>query len=309
MGPLEITLIVIAGITLLFTITTFIFGGIFFNVAFRRRKGDENFAETENHHDKNAPERKWLWSQNIEEINIVSYDKLNLKGYFIDNHGEKLAILVHGYHGRYYSLTKQAKFLFESGYSLLMINNRCHDTSEGKFMTMGKREVKDLHQWINLMIERNPNYKITLLGASMGAHIVMMMEGEKLPDNMTCIVADSGYSSLYDQMRFTYNQTKGHFKRYVVWAANVYSLLFYHFSFRNDTKNAFKKARLPLLILHGDKDNMVPYYNLEMNAMYLPKGLYYETLTFHGDDHLEGIKHHFDEYKDTVLNFVEQFNK
>ena len=172
---LIVVLIVISSLLLVGFLLFLIDGFIFFNLTFRRRIGDKDFAKNENPKEKNAPDRLWYFSNKIEELTLVSKDKLNLKGYFIKNpsNSNKLAILIHGYHGRYYSLVSQAKIFFELGYDVLSLNNRCHDTSEGKYFTMGKKEKEDVLLWISKMTKRNPDYKIALLGVSMGAHIAM----------------------------------------------------------------------------------------------------------------------------------------
>lgn len=305
---LVILLSVIGGITLLFWISVFIFGKIFFETSCRRRKGDEHFAETEPRKAKNAPDRKWLFSRNIEEITITSFDGLKLKGFFIKNDSNKLAITVHGYHGRYYSLSKQAQFLYENGYNLLMINNRCHDTSEGKVISMGKNEAKDLYQWMDLMIKRNPEYQILLFGVSMGAHIVMMTLNN-LPQNVKCAVEDCGYSSLYSQMIYTSGKNHVKSPKFASWCGNVYALVFHHFSFRNDTKNTLKDCKVPLLLMHGDKDNIVPFKNLDINASYVNPNVYKETHVFTDCDHCEQIKIKGEEYALVVNTFINKFIK
>lgn len=303
-----IALLIVIGVTLLFWILVLVVGRLFFKVSSLRRKDDENFAKTEPRKEKNSPERKWLFSQNIEEINLVSFDHLNLKGYFIKNKTNKLAILVHGYHGRYYSLTRQAKFLYEDGYNLLLINNRCHDTSEGSFISMGKFETKDLKQWVKLMINRNKNYEILLFGVSMGAHIVMMTLDENNP-NVKCVVSDCGYASTYAQMEYSCSLSKLKLTKFITWCGNVYSILFHHYSYHNNTKDSLKNSKTPILLMHGNIDTIVPFKNLEINSNNVNKDTYSEIHVFDGCNHCEQIKIKGEEYKEVVLNFVDKFIK
>lgn len=310
MHPLLIVLIAIAGSSLLFLIVVLCIGRYYFKTAFSRRKNDATFSEDEAPESKYSVERNWLWSNPIEELEITSFDKLKLKGYILPHQSDKLVILIHGYHGRYYSMTKQAKFLYENGYDILMINHRCHDSSEGKFFTMGKFECRDIKQWIELMVKRNPKYNITLFGVSMGAHIVMMMEGYILSPNVSSFIADSGYSSLYTQLvdTFAFNHPRW-ISRFVTFCGNLYCEVFHHFSFRDDTKNAFRKATIPTLFMASSKDSQVPPYNLEILLKQYPRKLYKKSIMFKGDDHLQSVHNQYDLYKDTVLNFIKEFNR
>ena len=82
---LLILIIVVSGIVgfcLLFFLSN---GMIFTHLTFRRRKGDKDFAKNEDPRFKKDPDRVWFFSNELEEITLNSYDKLNLKGYFINN--------------------------------------------------------------------------------------------------------------------------------------------------------------------------------------------------------------------------------
>ncbi len=303
-----IIFIVLLIISLLFFLIVILIGRFFYKSSCLRRKGDEHFADTEPRKEKNSVERKWLFSQYIEQLDLKSFDGLNLKGYFINNNSNKLAILVHGYHGRYYSLTRQAKFLYEDGYNLLMINNRCHDTSEGKFISMGKFETRDLKDWISVMIKRNPSYEILLFGVSMGAHIVMMSLNN-VESNVKCAVCDCGYASLFDQMMHSCSLSKLKMYKFITWCGSFYSLLFHHFSFHNNTKKSLSVSTTPILLMHGDIDTIVPFNNLEINANNVNNKTYKQIHIFEDCNHCEQIKKMGDEYKEIVTNFIDKFIK
>ena len=258
-----ITLIVIGGTLVLLFGLYLLDGFVLFNITFRRRPGDKDFAKNENPKEKNAPDRLWYFSQNPEELTIKSYDNLNLKGYYINNHSNKLAILIHGYHGRYYSLVSQAKVFIELGYDVLNINNRCHDTSEGRYLTMGEKESRDLMNWILFMISRNPNYQIVLYGISMGAHITMLTLGKRsLDSRVKCAIVDCGYYSLKDQLVFTLRANHYFWPKLHVNAGQFVAKVFYHFSFRK--VDDLDDCSLPIMFIHGNKDNYVPFVNLDL---------------------------------------------
>lgn len=301
----------VAGLLLiLFLIGVIHLGRIFYHVSFDRRKNDETFAQDENPEDKKKPTRVWFAQQKTEELEITSYDGLKLKGYLLDNHSNKLAIVLHGYRGRYYSNTAQAKIFYENGYDVFLPNNRAHDTSEGKQFSMGPKEVKDVLQWINFMIERNPKYQIVLMGISMGGHITMMTASRKeLPSNVKCFIEDCGYNYLRDELRYEVG-VRQHLKapKFITWCGNAYSLVFHHFSFNDNASKALKKCQIPGLFIHGDKDDYVPYSNLELNYNSLNEKVYKEKVTFEGAGHNQAMLQ-VSKYHDTLINFVNRFIK
>ena len=306
-----VVLLIVLGSLLLLLLAFFISNGIVYtNISFRRRKGDANFAENEDPKAKQAPDRLWFFSQSLEEIILDSYDGLKLKGYFINNHSNKLAILVHGYHGRFYSVTSQARIFFENGFDVLTINNRVHDSSEGKLITMGKRESKDVMDWIELMLRRNPNYQIALYGISMGGHIVMKTASKKnVNEKVKCVIEDCGYHSMKDELVLMTKKSPSPIPRTTVTFADLYSRLVHHVSFTYTIKKAFKNLKMPILIIHGDKDDYVPPYNAELNYDAVPDGVYKEKHIFKGAGHTQCVVNEKEKYARIVNEFVNKFIK
>ena len=301
---------VVALLLILFTIFAVRLGRIFYHVSFDRRKNDATFAEDENPEDKKKPSRVWFSNQKCEELEVVSKDGLKLKGYLLNNHSNKLAIVLHGYRGRYYSNTTQAKIFFEHGYDVLLPNNRAHDTSEGDQFSMGPKEVDDVLRWINLMVKRNPNYEIVLMGISMGGHITMMTVSNKnLPNNVKCFIEDCGYNHLREMMRFEVG-VRQHMKapKFITWCGETYCAIFHGFSFNDNASKALKKCQIPGCFIHGDRDDYVPFENLEKNYNSLSDNLYKEKVVFKGAGHNQAM-FQLDKYEETLINFVNRFIK
>lgn len=282
---------------------------VIFHITFTRRKGDEHFAENEDPRFKNAPDRVWYFSNKIEEIEMKSFDDLKLKGYFVSNSSNKLVIMTHGYHGRYYSLVSQARIFYEHGFDILNINNRCHDSSEGKYLTMGINEKKDLLDWINLMIKRNPNYEIVLFGISMGAFITLFTAAdEKIPANVKCVIGDCGYNSIKKQIASSLKGLKIPFLSFVVFLLGIHAKLFHHFSINYSLQKELKTLSIPTLLVHGEDDSIVPFENLKANYDSIPQGVYKEMHGFVAADHTRCVQFK-DKYEPIVIDFVNKFIK
>ena len=305
-----ILIIVFGSLLLLFILFFIINGAIFTKLSFRRRIGDKDFAENEDKSAKEAPDRMWLFSSKIEEINLISRDRLNFKGYFISNNSNKLAILVHGYHGRYYSVVSQARIFNELGYDVLCINDRCHDTSEGKYFTMGTFERIDTLEWIQLMLKRNPNYQIVLYGISMGGHIALQTSALKnLPQEVKCVISDCGYCSLKKQLVEATKQSPALFPTMVVNLAEVYSRLFYHFNYSNSLDKTLKNVKIPICLIHGTEDKYVRTQNMDEIYDSIPDGIHKEKHYFEGSRHTRSVVDNPKKYREIVKEFTDKFVK
>ena len=291
-----------------FIVFSLLLGFGYFNRVFRRKRNEFD-TKLVNHSKDDTPDKIWLKSLQNEEITMKSFDGLKLKGYYVDNNGStKVALIVHGYHGSWLSLASQARMFYEDGYSLLLINNRGHGTSEGKHFSMGTKETRDLLMWIDLLNARNREYRIVLFGVSMGGHIVMM-SADKLPFNVMCAVEDCGFTSLYRQMLYTSQITNAPLFRYSTFMTSLISIVFYHFSCHNNAKKTLPKSRIPFLFMHGDIDGIVPFKNIDRAESYFPKDIYHEKVVFNECDHCEQIKRQPDLYKEKLIGFVDKFVK
>lgn len=205
----------------------------------------------------------YLWYQKIpkEEITLKSYDNQKLKGIYIpsvDGTSTNLAIIVHGYHACSDDMIIIAKMYSDFGFKVLLINQRGHHGSEGKFLSFGHYEKYDLKKWIQFALRTyGSNDKILLHGVSMGAATILLTLGLNIPENVKFAVCDSGYSSLIKMMKVM-------LKPKVLWAfIPGLSLITYlsnrYFLESVNPKRAMTHSKVPLLIIHGQKDEMVPY--------------------------------------------------
>lgn len=202
----------------------------------------------------------WLKKQPYSTETIYSNDNLKLQGYQLLNKGSNnWVILAHGYKSSIKSMLYAAKKFYDEGYNILLIDQRSHGDSEGKYIGMGWLEKDDLSLWINHIINQDQNSNIVLYGVSMGATTVMMTTGIDLPINVKCAIEDCGYSSLEavfkDQAIKKYNI---HDTRVFI---GLYKLIKIKLGF--DVKeasaiNQLKKSKIPTLFIHGDNDLFVP---------------------------------------------------
>ena len=251
----------------------------------------------------------WLIKDsNYIDTYINSSDNLKLHAYEVKNENktDKWAIVVHGYTSEGKLLSSKAKHLYNMGYNVLVPDLRSHGTSEGNYIGMGWHDRLDIIDWINYIVKNNPNSEIALHGTSMGSATVLMVSGEKLPSNVKAIVADCGYTSVYDEFSYQLKQLFNlpafpimNFSDVVTHIRAGYCL--------NDASaiNQVKKSTTPILYIHGDKDDFVPYYM--MDELYNATNSEKEKLTIEGGEHANSDLVNPKLYWSTVNSFLEKY--
>ena len=257
---------------------------LFYNLALNANYSkDIIYAE---YNDKNLNDaQKWLEEKsNYSDKYIESYDKLQLHSYVVSQNSNKWAIVVHGYGGSGKLMSDKSKYFYDMGYNVLIPDLRGHGKSEGDYIGMGWKDRLDIISWINFIIKENPNAEIVLHGTSMGAATVLMTSGENLPSNVKAIVADCAYTSAWDEFSYqleTYLKVPSY---YILNVTNMVTKLKAGYSLKEASAlECVKKATVPILYIHGDKDKFVPYSMMDKlyDATNSPK----EKLTIEGGEH------------------------
>ena len=259
-------------------------GVLFYNLALNANYSkDIIYAE---YNDENLNDaQKWLEEKsNYSDKYIESYDTLQLHSYVVTQNSNKWAIVVHGYGGSGKLMSDKSKYFYDMGYNVLIPDLRGHGKSEGDYIGMGWKDRLDIISWINFIIKEDPNAEIVLHGTSMGAATVLMTSGENLPSNVKAIVADCAYTSAWDEFSYqleTYLKVPSY---YILNVTNMVTKLKAGYSLKEASAlECVKKATVPILYIHGDKDKFVPYSMMDKlyDATISPK----EKLTIEGGEH------------------------
>ncbi len=214
--------------------------------------------------DRESAERVW-YRKHRKSVFIKGEDGLRLYGWNLRQAGHRYAILCHGYGGEPEEMAPYANKFYHMGYSVLMPAAQAHERSDGKYYGMGWKERRHVVRWAESIAAVDADAEIVLFGLSMGAATVMMAAGETLPDNVKCIIEDCGYSSVLEEFAVRLS--------YMIPVLNA-PLLFltdklcriragYGFS-EASAAEQLKKAKLPMLFIHGEQDTFVPYAMLDL---------------------------------------------
>ena len=194
-----------------------------------------------------------------EHIYIESFDGLKLHGRYFNNPDSKnLIIFIHGVHATpFTNFAVHAKKALKEGYNVLLVDQRAHAKSEGKYITYGKSEHQDVLSWIDYVDKNKDIDNIYLYGISMGATSVCLASEKIDNPKVKALVIDSAYTTLEDLMKFlmkTYHAPEKMFMGPIKFLAKHKA----HICFDDfDTRKALANNKIPALFVHGTADNVV----------------------------------------------------
>lgn len=245
---------------------------------------------------------KNLMVKEYEDVYITSFDKLKLHARLFKNNSHKVAILCHGYRGASYrDFSGGATELINLNYNVILIDQRGHGLSKGHSITFGVRETKDLLSWIKFAKERfNKDMELILVGVSMGAHTVLNI-ADKVDKNIK-IIADCPYSS---PKAILCNSIKS--VKLPVWLfyplVNLSSIIFTHENMnKTSAYNSIRNSDNKILIVHGDKDSVIPYTDSQTLADSFKDKIQYEL--FPDADHGMSYVVDTERYQKIIRDFL-----
>lgn len=251
-------------------------------------------------------------SASKEDITLKSFDGLNLTSTLIMNEDptNKFIVLVHGVSICYVGSLKYFDIFYKNGFNVLIVNQRRHGKSEGKYSTYGFYEKYDVNMWIEYLKSRFGNDIILgLHGESMGAGTVM--ETIPLNDSIKFVIEDCGYSNFHELIGF---QITHAYKNRLVRKILRPSLIFANFFMKTKAKFSMKKivpidivssTSLPMMFIHGKEDYFVPWYMAVDLYKAKTKG-YKELYLVEGAKHAEALEVNKILYEKKIMTFIEK---
>lgn len=219
----------------------------------------------------NAAKGRWfemLDRNEIQHVLLKSNDNLSLTGYYWQakkNTSHNTVILVHGMYDSAAGMAYLAEEYHKKECNILSIDLRSHGESEGTKRTMGIRESEDLALWVEYIEKKSQVQKIFLHGVSMGGATVLLYAGNKIKKNTAVkgIISDSSYPSYTAVfLRLVQMIFKNSFVAHsIIWGASWGSFFntgIFFSEIRPD--KALNNIEIPVLLFHGEKDQLVPLF-------------------------------------------------
>ena len=264
---------------------------------------------------ENYPELK-SWTDSLQQAEalkdtfIYAPDKARLHAYYVaaPSPTSKTAVIVHGYTDNAIRMMMIGYLYNRSlGYNILLPDLRYSGLSDGDAFQMGWLDRKDVMQWMEVANEIfGDSTQMLVHGISMGGATTMMVSGEPQPAYVKCFVDDCGYTSVWDQFSKELKEDFG---------LPAFPLLYisswlcdwtkgWNFTEASALKQV-KKCRLPMLFIHGEKDDYVP--TRMVYELYEAKPEPKELWVVPGADHATSYKLNKEEYTQKVKQFTDKY--
>ena len=247
----------------------------------------------------------YLMSLPYEDLYIDSFDKIKLHARLFENKStKKVAILCHGYRGTAYrDFSGGAREFVEMNYNVILIDERAHGLSKGHSIAFGIKETKDVLKWIEYAKERfGEDIELVLVGISMGGATVLNL-ADKVDENVK-IIADCPYASIKEM--FLKDIEMLHLPKVILYPMlRLSALIFIHIDINKfDNYQTVRNRKSPILIIHGTKDSVVPYWMSQKLSETYPNIIRYEL--FEGAEH--GVSYMIDKkrYQRVVKDYLEK---
>lgn len=236
------------------------------NSTFAHKRNDRftHHGPLAQYHDKAAS--TWF-EESGQPVSLRTHDGLMLHGWRFDPDTTRpaahcYAICMHGYTGEPVEMAPWAYHYARRGFTVIVPAQRGHGDSEGRFVTLGYMEHRDLMQWVNAIVAHDPQARILLDGNSMGAATVLLACADpRLAPNVVAAVEDSAYAGLSSQLEMTVASllnAPAWTAKPVVACASLWNKLRLGFSFADVSPlNAVRHMRIPVLFIHGMDDTIV----------------------------------------------------
>jgi pimeloyl-ACP methyl ester carboxylesterase len=249
-----------------------------------------------------------LISPHYESITMQGFENTRLRGWFFPAPSNKLIILVHGItedrvNTGYYTVSL-AKELLEKEYNVLVYDSRAHGESDGKQITYGIKESRDIVNVVTFAKTKGfePQH-IGIIANSLGA-LSLLMASDQLQD-VGALVVDSPPVHLPVAINYAL-QKENHVPAlfnpgiYFVMKA-VYQVDVDKIQPLAHVKNAPNRT---FLLLHGKLDKSIPFsQSEELLQSANPES---QLVLFPNGGHIETYKNDPQKYRESVFPFLEK---
>lgn len=182
---------------------------------------------------------KFNFDQNFDEIKIKMKDGITIDGVlFKANNSRGLIFYLHGNAGSIDVWGKVAKTYTDLNYDVFLLDYRSYGKSDGQIN--GEQELfEDIQTAYDEIKKRYSEDKIVVLGYSIGTGLAAKLASTNKPH---LLILQAPYYSLTDLMSKSYPIIPTFILKYK-FETNIY----------------IKKCKMPVVIFHGDKDEVIYY--------------------------------------------------
>lgn len=211
--------------------------------------------------------KKWLktYEKNLFNVKIKN-DGFTLVGIYFDFGYEKSVIIIAGRSESCLYSCYFAEPYRKSGFNVLVIDNRSHGESDGKYNNVGYKEYVDILAWGKFLHDKKNNKTILCHGICIGsATALYALIDSKCPKYMIGLVADGMFTtfreSFYNHLVFQH-KVKFPTVQIMMILVTIHSG---HNAFKEGPKTCIQNLEKPILFLYSKQDK----FSLPENAIEL----------------------------------------
>lgn len=261
--------------------------------------------------------KKFMLEQPHEDEYQTAFDGLKLHAtyfpalpqYVKEGKKKKVAICFHGYTSQGMSdYVALSDYYFKKGFAMLLPDARSHGESEGTYIGFGCLDRKDALGWIKWAINQlGEDVEIVLHGTSMGGATVLMASGLELPPQVKGIVSDCGFTSPKEVFTHVLN-SMFHLPAFpVIPLANIVNKKLAGYGMDEcNAKREVRKAKVPILFIHGSADTFVPCWMC--HEIYEECASPKKKLIIEGAAHAESYFKEPEKYEQALTEFLTGLN-
>lgn len=236
-----------------------------------------------------------------ETYTIYSARGEALKGFYYPcgAHGKRIAFILHGYRSNHEDTAGMVYDYYRSrGIDVFCCDHTAAGESGGQFIGFDVLETPDCLAWLQFLQEKfGQDVQIILHGFSMGAATVLQMSSH-CPKNVKFIISDSAYQNARAVMERQIGPLYIPMRKINQLAAG------YDWN-DTDVTHSLAQASVPILFVHGQDDQLVPFENGTALYHFYPgeKDCFFPLAT----KHIESLYTCPTEYQAKIDTFLEKY--
>jgi fermentation-respiration switch protein FrsA (DUF1100 family) len=237
-----------------------------------------------------------------EDVYFRSADGTRLHGWFFPTRTQPLKGIVVQFHGNAENLSTHFRSLIwviEHGYHLFTFDYRGYGRSEGQVSVEGAvDDVRAAIAQARMLPMLEAGTRLVLYGQSLGGTLLLYVAGTmKDRDGIALVIADSSFDSYQAIAR---EKLAGNWLTFILQPLACVLL-----SDRYAPEHVLAKiSPVPLLVIHGDRDQIVPvhYGQRIYDRAKAPKWFW----KLEGVGHIQAMAPRYDQYRQALLDFLDQ---
>lgn len=258
--------------------------------------------------------RTWIDSlqqaEALKDTFIYNEKGIKLHAYYADaqHPTSQTAVIIHGYTDNAIRMMMLGYMYHkELGFNILLPDLQYSGLSEGNALQMGWLDRKDVMQWMDVAHDiYGDSIQMVVHGISMGGATTMMISGEPQPYYVKCFIDDCGYTSVWEQFSKELKEQFGLPPFPLMYTSSWLCDMTKDWNFQEASAlKQVAQCTLPMLFIHGDKDDYVPTWMVY--ELYKVKPEPKELWVVPNADHARSYLLNRKEYTEKVKQFTSQY--